>query len=261
MPARLSKSEPSRYIKIFIIVVACAAILSIAYKAFILIIKSSFKHETYNLLLLDQNAYLVHIDGANKSLITSKLKDSPKTLINKSRIEQSATVGVLVDASIIGASSGFKITASSLMDTGTAADFIFSRGKFHFNNINEFDILKIFLLSKLIPADNQHEEKGIFADLADRKILNEKRSVDIINATGIDGFGSQMAIALRAVGYNVVELETGKAQKSKIRAADDSSDSVQRLKDALRIPFEKTREQTIADITLILGEDGLTIVI
>ena len=255
MPARLSKSEPAHYIKIFIIVVACAAFLSIAYKALILIKNSSFKHETYNLLLLDQNAYLVHIDGASKTLITSKLKDSPKNFLDKSRIEQSAALGVLVDASIIGASSGFKIATSSFMDTGTAAGFIFSRGKFHFNNINEFDILKIFLLSKLIPADNRHEEKGILADLADRKILNEKRSVDIINATGVNGFGSQMAIALRAVGYNVVELETGSEQKSIIRAADDNSDSAQRLKDALRIPFEKINEQGIADITIVLGQD------
>ncbi len=257
MPVRLAKSEPSRYIKIFIIVVVCAAFLSIAYKAFILIKNSSFKHETYNLLLLDQNAYIVHIDSATKTLVTSKLKDSPKNLVNKNRIEQSAVVGILVDASIVDVSSGFNVSSSSFMDTGTAANFIFSQAKFHFNNINEFDILKIFLLSKLISADNRHEEKGILADLADRKVLNEKKSIDVINATGVNGLGSQMANALKAVGYNVVELETGEGQKSKISSQDDGSDSVQRLKDVLRIPFEKTREQGIADITLVLGSEIL----
>lgn len=257
MPARLSESDPARYIKIFIIVVVCAAILSTFYKTFILIKNSSFKHETYNLLLLDKNAYLVHIDSTNKILIRSKLADSPKKFLNKSRVEQSAALGVLVDAAIVGENSGFQVSSSDFMDTGTGANLIFSKGKFRFNNINEFDILKIFLLSKLIPADNRYEKESIVSDLADRKILNEKKSVEIINTTGVNGLGNQMAVALRAVGYNVVELETGEAQKPKIVAADDNSDSIQRLKDALRIPFEKTHEQTIADITLVLGSEIL----
>lgn len=236
------------YFKIFLITLILTAFFSFVYKGIWLIANSSFKFASYNLILSERDKTLVHFDTIDRTISLTKIKenDSPKSII-----ERSVASKILIDGIIETTSDTF--TPLSFMTWGDALKLIFSRSSVKIKNTNEFDILKMLVYS--IVYEKKTVKFAQIRSLADKKISSEAKSIQIINASGMDGLGSLFSIALENTGYNVVEVTTGKEQKSKIRAQDDGSDSVQRLKSALRIPFEKTREQGIADITIVLGQD------
>src|SRR3989338_5055451 len=88
------------YIKLFLIVVLFCALISLLYKSFLLVKNSSFKYGSFNLMLLDKNAYVVHIENSDKKISILKIDNAGKLLSGKSRLTQSMILGIFLDSSI-----------------------------------------------------------------------------------------------------------------------------------------------------------------
>lgn len=261
-------AQSTSYLKYFIIVVIFAAAISLVFKGYSLIKSSTFKHETFNLLIIDREAHLIHLNTTENKLIRVDIKDGRREFLNETQITQSAKLGVLIDGVII-LPAGIVFGDNDFIAFSDTLDFLFLENGLRRVNINEFDVLKIYLVSKKIPQKNRTTKKIDIAassllsesndseNFLDSQILEEKASVRIINATDIDGLGNSFSRALKKIGYNVVDLETSDKQNTKIYANKDFPASYFRIIDSLRINGKKEDSNQIADITIIIGPDIL----
>jgi len=268
------KTESIIYIKFFLIIVLTAALISVSYKIFLAIANNSFKYRTFNVLFLDKDAYLVHLDTKDKKLGIFKFPGKRNLFLGSSNLYLSLLLGVPVDGLIIAKNpSEFAGLEKNFFPIKKAVRIIISTDSFENKNINQFDLLKIYLYSVFVPGNDRvvQEIKDIksnfkennqlkdFGNLfQDNDIFNEKISAEVINSTGIDGVGARVSDILKSVGFKVISVETGDDKESIIIDQVRSRNvSVPRLKSAFNIETREINETGTADITVILAKDIL----
>lgn len=262
------------YIKLFLIIVLTAALISLSYKIFLVFKNNSFKYRTFNVLFLDKDAYLVHLDTKDKKLGIFKFPGKRNLFLNKSNLFLSLLLGVPVEGVIIAKDpSEFFDLEKNFFPVKTTLHAISSANRFENKDVNQFDILKIYLYSVFISKNERvfHEIKDIksnfkennqlkdFGNLfQDNDIFNEKISAEVINSTGIDGVGGRVSDILKSAGFNVISVESGDHKKSIIIDRVSSKNvSVPRLKKTFNMETKKINEAGASDITIILGQDIL----
>lgn len=265
-------SENTKYVKIFILIIFFAAIISLIYKGISTIRSSTFQHESYNLLLIDQNVYVVHIDKSDNSLASIKIPNKRSLFVARNRLSQSLLLSIPIDGVIISKKvDGFSDFDREVFTLQNALPFLINPLNYKFSNVNSFDIMKFSYYARSVPKSSKvfqtisQFSKNGFSDkdvallkkiVVDKAIFNNKASLQIINTTDIDGLASRFSNMLKNAGYNIVSIDTGKNQKSKIIAKDLKSDSVKRLRDFLDVSVVASQEDnSIADITIILRVD------
>lgn len=137
------------------------------------------------------------------------------------------------------------------------------------SNLTVFDKMRLMLLAKGITTNNKITEKlslknqssqdatTITSALTDQEIADENISVQIINATGITGFGQRLSGVLTNMGANIVDVSTAQddQKKTTIEYFGDSSYTVKRLEKLLGITATQITRQPIANIVITLGQD------
>lgn len=265
-------SENTKYVKIFLLIIFLAAIISFIYKGITTVRASTFKHNSFNLLLVDQNVYVVHIDKADNSLASIKIPNKRSLFLNRSKLSQSLLLGIPIDGYVISKSvNTFSNFDKEAFNFRQALMFIVTPLGYRFFDVNAFDVLKLAYYSRAIPNSSktfqgvENFNKNGFSDkdlpaikkiATDKAIFNDKASVQIINTTDIDGLASRFSNMLKNAGYNIVSIDTGKSTKSKILAKDLNSISVKSLIGFLDLPVTVVNsDNSIADITIVLGMD------
>lgn len=253
--------ETIKYIKIFLIIVFVAAVISLAYRGVVLFKNSTFKYDTFNLLVLTEDAYVAHVDKKEKQLLILKFPGFAKSLVGYNRLFQSLILGFPIDGSI-QVKNNFRLAIDdNFMEDSTVLALLLNSRNFRFQNINSVDVIKIFLYTKQV--DKQDRKMGAgnvlqgsaMYGLVDKSIFNEKKSVQIVNASKVDGLGAKVAAVLESAGYNVISTKTGENPKSAIKADDLNSVSVKRAHEIFGILPTRETAGSIADITIILGQD------
>lgn len=232
------------YAKIFFLIFLLALFLSLSYKAITAVRDSSFKGDSFNLLVLGKENSLVHISKSDKKIVVLKL--STKGLNKQNKIEQSMKVGLLVDGVISGNNISFPPPVA----------LIFSSSGNKLSNVNSFDIGKIILYSKTYETKHLDFSDDNVKNLFDRGILEDKISVEVINATDVNGLGSNFSSALKNTGFNVVSVDSEeRATKSVLSGIDPSSSTIKRLSNSLGIKISDKHKSPTADIKVMIGED------
>lgn len=251
------------YLKIFLLVVFIAALISISYKVLLMFENSSFRYDSFNVLVVGRDVSLIHIDKGSEKLYVLTFEDKGGLFRNKSKISASLLLKVSVDGLIYERNPGKKVTES--FPTLKAVSSIFlSPNDFILSDINGVDLLKLLYYSlkieKLDRIEKQlkeinTEENGLTDLFLDRQIFNEKVSIEIINGTEIDGFGGKIGGLLKRAGYNIVAVDTENHSDSKILTADDRKITVKKLSRFFNSKITAKKDQGIADVTLIIGKD------
>ncbi len=134
------------------------------------------------------------------------------------------------------------------------------------------DIIRLMLFTRSVPSESIYEKdlvegsdiarkdyvsSTLFADTA---ISNDKKRVEIINATEISGFGNRMADALSNLGADVVLVITSEKveDRSRIYYYGEKTYTISRLSSMFRYPTELAREKSLADVIIILGRDSIS---
>lgn len=251
-----SSEQPVLYFKLFILIIVVCAVISFSIRAITLVTGSSFKGESFNVLFIGKNVTLVHLDSSQKKMYTLEIEHGQKYFSGKSRISDSANLGVLIDGVVV-------MNSSSAMPK--FGDLIFSTGN-KLNNINQFDLLKMDYYSKTVRSENRKMARENFSsnilgvnnspkNYLDFGILNEEESIAVVNASGKDGLATLVGDALKNVGFNVVKMASTNSQKSKIVAKNVNSESAKRLTNSLGFPIKEGVLDSSADITVIIGTD------
>ncbi|HVT00794.1 MAG TPA: LytR C-terminal domain-containing protein [Patescibacteria group bacterium] len=259
-------SNVNSYIKYFLLIIIFAAIISVGYRVAANVRNSNFKYNTFNILVLSHDSYLIHLDKENEKIYVYDFKNSTKFLEGKPRSVQGIIVGVPIDAVIESKSKTLTIDQNFLTSSNFSRLF-FNKGDNKLDGINKTDLIKVFMLSSKI-SDNDREERNIsikkVADfdnvdygnsLYDNDIFADKTSIQIMNDTGINGLGGRVAQMLKNMGYNVVSIDTNSDTKSSIKTENGDTISFRRLVKVFDFPKTGEVGNQIADITLVIAQD------
>lgn len=256
-------SQNLSYIKVFLIVVAIAAIVSLSYRTFLMFKNSSFKYDTFNLLVISDHAYLAHIDRSEEKVVVLKFMSLPSNFPKQNKISQSLTIGAPVDGVIsVGKNSGLDLDAN-FMNRAMTTRLLTNIARYRFEGVNDLDIVKIFLVvnhaqsgsRKALIVDKPSDTALERYDLSDKQIFNQKISIQVTNSTEIDGLGSKVSTMLKNAGYNVVSTNNGTDKVSIIKSGDLNGESVRRLKEIFNTAVTPANNNSIADVVVVLGKD------
>ncbi|MBI2028769.1 MAG: LytR C-terminal domain-containing protein [Candidatus Levybacteria bacterium] len=138
-------------------------------------------------------------------------------------------------------------------------------------NLTILDILKLFAFAKQLPESGIYE-RTISQDLSkdrvdnivgelfkDELIAKDRKTIQIINATDVAGLGNRLARLITNMGGDVILVATGNDLKrsSIISYVDEKGYTVERLSKILNFKTAKISDGTIADITIMIGEDNI----
>ncbi|HVZ66684.1 MAG TPA: LytR C-terminal domain-containing protein [Patescibacteria group bacterium] len=260
-------SNVTRYVKYFILIVIIAALISIGYRVAANIRNSNFKYDTYNILVLSKDSYLVHLDKSAKKITVFKYEGATKFLQNKSRIVQSLLIEVPIDAVIESKNKDLEID-KNFLTFDTFSRLFFNKGDNKLDGVNKTDLLKIYFMSRGV-SDNDREESGDkiknlkdFDNISynnalyDNSIFDDKTSLQIINATDINGLGTRVSEMLKNMGYNVVSVDTNNDQKSSLKTRSSDTISFRRLWKIFDFPIKPSSSDSIADIILVIAPNN-----
>lgn len=137
-------------------------------------------------------------------------------------------------------------------------------------NLNFVDILRLILASRTTPANNllvyniasSMEEQKVYKIVEklfkDDEIEKENQTVEIINTTQVLGLGGRLARFITNMGGNVIQVSTeNKLEKnSYVLYTGRKTYTVKRLNEVLGFKLVQMDKKFIADIRIVLGEDG-----
>jgi len=257
-----NKNQSINYLKIFLLIVFVGALLSIFFKVFRIIDQHKLKGDSYNILYLSNDAYAMQFNTREKVMNVVLIKNAGNQLSKNSRIKNSLILGIPFDG---------------MIDSKDNLDLFFSNKKImslilsgggNLNNLNEFDIAKIYFgykfsgLKKTIKTINDIEDEGAIEQYAsdffiNKNIFNNKSSLEVVNSTGVNGLGSLVSQMLKNEGYNVVSVTSRAASSGGSKIVNRTIDSAYFKKLAIffNLPEQKEEGIAVADITIILQND------
>lgn len=249
-----------RLIVIFCAVVFSVITFSLLFRLFFLIRDSKVdKAKTFAVSFMYKNDLdLVTLSSSEKKISHLKMRGQG-SIDDKKRAS-----GVLPDVSFI-LSKPFSGTEklSSYFYTS-----IFQRMESS-PSLSSYDFFRLSLLAQSIPGSEVIEQSLslpmeenkidtiVTRMLIDQSIVQDDRTISIVNATGVVGLGTKLGRVFSNMGLNVVSVVNGDGVKSRstITYFGDKSYTAKRLASLLQlVPTENTK-QGLSDIILTLGKD------
>lgn len=136
-------------------------------------------------------------------------------------------------------------------------------------NVTGIDLLRMYLFAKKTPPESREEEELFYSaatlnDISyadyffDRAFSDEDKTIAIENASLKSGVGSRLEELLLVLGGNVISVETASvaSSSSSIVYYDNPSYTTKKLGKLLGYKLDPTDRLGIADISIIIGEDG-----
>lgn len=255
------------YLKVFFLIFFLTMLLSLVLKTVHLVRSSSLSQDSYSILLIGDSTRLYRVSGSSQKVgVVNIIGIDGKKITN--RLEGSILVESPVNAMIIDTKSG-KLPQDYFSLSNVLR--ILSNGKKDkLLGMNGFDLLKVSYMISRTPKENfkevtttykQINENGrlgqeIYDVIKDESVINRKLSVEVVNATNINGLGAKISSSLESIGYNVVSISSsGNYSKSEIIYSMIPEEYARSLSQAFELPYRLSEKQIIADIRLIVTED------
>lgn len=258
----LSKNRSLKKVFVFILIVLLLLLISVTIRLFYLVKDSKYNGRdqfTISVITTSNKSSIISFDPQNKS-ISHVLLVGERRNISPGRI-----LGVLVDSNIdlgkdLKSYSIPKILFNTLLRPGTRKE-----------EITHIDIIRLLVFANSLSPSGYFEEiinlnssddtvSGIAQKLfTDTNIIRERKSIEIVNGTGISGLGKRLERVLKNIGCNVVAVNANlkKTDRSEIITYEKDSYTAEKLQKKLRYPYKVSSKRDIADIKIIIGIDGI----
>lgn len=165
--------------------------------------------------------------------------------------------------------------AQNSLDLDQKVDSLFMKTILNWNrlktNLTVIDLLKLAMLSRTVPenlvnvkmigdASGTELDKIVSRFVIDVDIEKEQQTIRIINGTEIAGLGNRLARLVTNMGGNVIIVATSNVpiRKSTISYIDQKTYTVERLQKVLGYEAVRGGGGAISDVTITIGEDGVT---
>jgi len=251
-------------LKIFILLVGALILISLVGKGMTLFLNRSFNESSFTLLVKASNGTrIIYLDREFKSINIFSVPDMQAD--DNSTLKNSLNFMIPIDGIITIKNSD---SEENLFSAGYLLRLMMDRDV-RLSGLNNFDLVQIYFFAKSVRYSDiifttikkQVFENGEGSDLRfdsikNENIINEKKDIEIYNATEIDGFGGKVAQMLKNGGFNVILTKSKeRSSTSKILFKGDKSKTLERLEKIFSIVAQKENGNSIADITLIIGDD------
>ncbi len=246
---------------VFFIFVIAIVLTSLIIKAIAVVAQSKFdgSHRFTISVSNDKNLEVVSFSPNNHSISILRIEEENKDPKTVGRF-----LGIPIDGFVKASFLETNREVTSLMSS------IFFGYKDIKTNLNLIDILRLVLVSKTTPLNNiatysisssledQKVDKIVEKIFKDEEIEKENKSVEIINTTQVMGLGERLARLITNMGGNVIQVSTeNNPRKESIILYDGKkSFTTERLSKVLGFRTSETSKQSIADITVVIGEDS-----
>lgn len=253
------------YLKIFVVVFFVLVLGSIIFRVVDEIVESSFRNNSFSVLIVSKDSKFISVSKSDKSSVFLALGDIRSYVKGKKPLEASFALGIPIDAMIVDPHPPQNL-----------AEFASSKGQWRmiwggesivYKNLNRYDVIKMAGAINSSIKDNKTElrvnifnqeemKEKVSGKLADSEIINTPLTVEIDNATDVNGLGSDLALILSKRGYNIISVKTStESDNSYIAYPDSPNEFVTTLHELTRFPIVKMKKSQAADVTIFLGDD------
>jgi hypothetical protein len=216
-------------------------------------------------MLIGENAHITGFNTQRKQVHILEFKDARDKFSRKENLSASIASGVVLDGIIISIKPQDLIDSKGDFPTfSQTLSFFLEDEKYIFRDVNKFDLVKLFIVSKLTNWEEknyksvQSQSDGdleIEEEFYDSGIFNEKTSIEIVNSTDINGLGGRFGLILSNLGMNVISVRDGGGEKTQILTNSIHTKTLKRIEDLLEMKAQKTESVGVSDITINLGKD------
>lgn len=264
MKKKTDSLRNTRIAIVFFVFLVFFVSLSLVFKMVLVIRAGQFdSSKRFNLTISDnKNIEMVSFGPAEKTIAIFKLNKN----IGSYKAGQFLKVPI----------DGFMISKS--LDLNQRTDSIFLKAMLNYKtlqtNLTIIDLFNLLMFSKSI-AISSVNARSISTDLtplesdriigrlvSDELIEKDNQTIQIINGTDVIGLGNRLARLVTNMGGDVIIVATSDKpqKKSTIMHIDQKTYTVARLQKVLGYPVVKQTDKAISDITIIIGEDKVSLV-
>ncbi len=250
------------YIIYFFLIVFIFIIISLIARFIFLLQKSTFNPISYSVFINSDNPRIIVLNNDLKQMWVVKVPN-----ISSSRIRESIVLGVPIDGRV----KNENITSNNFSSIPIILDQIFAPWKYAYEDMTVLDGMRMaassYSLSKKdissseIKVSKDGDLVGITQDqlytiFKDPKIIDEQKSIEIVNATAVTGLAGSVGRVIKNVGGNVVSITSGDKRPRTTVTGQVKSETltrIARLLGAQEIVDENL--SSLADIQVIVGSD------
>lgn len=264
-----SKKNNGTYLIIFFVVFFIAIIISLGIKGFSLYKSSHFITNSFTILFVADDPYIVKLDRSQQKLSILHIKNATADTHNLTAVSVAAAIPI--QARITLQEHDDTQSINSMLTVGYMLRSI-AQGDVDLFGMNEYDVLKFTYLANKIPQgaisikeiDNYLENSAAYGQIQDDlyelfrdpTVINERVSIAVVNATQESGLATQVSRMLENGGYNVIAIRSGNAQKSVIETDLTNSTTLSQLRQIFAFAQTGKTSNQVSDIRIVIGSDA-----
>lgn len=249
------------FLMYFLFVVGVAILVAGAWKLVITYSQNSFDTSSYAVLVKEESSsYVVALNKSTEAVSVVNIASQ-----GEGRLKSAFSSQVPIDAMIV---VNGDVSPLDVFSYSRVFGYATRISNLRLRELTVFDYIKMVLSISGIDNKNKTEVKFAFENgdwslsqeelfdiFKDADIIHEGLGIEIINATETNGFAGSVASILEPIGVNIVSLSSEeKAANSSIKVRATSK-TAKRISHILEIPIVQEEPSSIADITIVLGED------
>jgi hypothetical protein len=220
-------------------------------------------------------------DGENHFTISVEGKDKNASLISFAPKSNAIYILNIIDGKNKNLSSALEIPIDSEINTDTKINDKNIKAKlFSFlipftikeSQLTFIDLFRLWLFTNSVPSNSIYQQEistddqsvklkdsTVYSYFTDQGIAEEKVSIEVVNGTDVFGLGNKLASFLSNTGANVVMVSTADKEEkvSRIDYFGKESYTLRKLSRLLGFKINLVKKRSLADITIIIGEDAL----
>ncbi len=258
------KNKSIKKVIIYSAVVALLLLASLLFRFFTVLRNSKFDGENrFTIAITDtsEKTYIYSLEPSHKTLSRLTL-EGKEVSYNPGR-----TVGIPIDGF-------FKLKNNENIDSSDYKGIflsLFFHGEQVKSDITFIDLVRTYLyiqslkpqdvLSDTItlPTSESDIDTAAMKLFTDQLMVKERVTIQIVNGTNREGLGKRLERLIKNSGGNVISItNTDKTEKkSKILYFGKQTYTVRKTAEMLKYPILPMKNREIADIKIVIGEDGL----
>lgn len=265
------ESSNLKYITFLLVVVTLIIVVSLSIRILLGVANGHFKGNSFNIILSCKETYVIGVDKKNMRSSVVSVGNLKEKLRGKGNLEVSVLVHVPITGQLVYRNTDDCPLINQDYFTYKNLYYLLTNNKIAYKNINKYDVFKLFSIAsnvhkdnstfRILKLDSEELDSQLVSLYSDEVIHNGAVTIQIVNATSIDGLGSRIGTFLTNGGYNVIGLksdspETQKAKTSQI-IVNDSLDKkyVQTLQEVTGFSVVYNNSDALSDITIYVGAD------
>jgi len=259
MSRRKKESSNLKFAAFFFILVGALVFLSLIFRVALLIKESKFDGSShFTILIQNSRAQVISFSPKSSTVGILTLENtSPKSL------------EIPIDAGIFSTSP---VNNKNLVSSLSKMLFDFRpapAGAKNQKEINFIDIFRLLLFSETVKensiseklitdkSDKSKIDSIVSTFFADPQVLDEKASIEIVNATDVYGLGNRLANLVSNMGGNVILVSTGESKNNSEIQYTRGGYTVEKLSSILGIRSVKTEKKGLPDVIIVIGNDNI----